>query len=564
MFGCERTKILHALDKSKYIIEFNSEGIILSANKNFLNAMGYTLKEIKGKHHSMFVEKNYAKSVAYNEFWEKLRKGHPQNADFKRYGKNGKEVWIQASYLPIVNIFCKTYKIIKYADLANQIQAINKSQAVIEFDVNGNILSANKNFLDTMGYDIGEIQGRHHSMFVDDRYRASSAYQNFWDYLRVGKFQQAEYKRYGKGGKEVWIQASYNPIFDLDGKVYKIVKYATNVTEQKLQHANFSGQIEAINKSQAVIEFDVNGIILSANKNFLDTMGYDLGEIKGKHHSMFVDDNYRVSSEYQKFWEDLRLGKYKQAEYKRYAKGGKEIWIQASYNPIFDVDGKVIKVIKYATDITAEKFANLNYSGQIEAINKSQAVIEFDVNGIILSANKNFLDTMRYGIDEIKGRHHSIFVDNIYKDSKEYLDFWADLKAGKFQQGEYKRYAKGGKEVWIQASYNPIFNLSGKVYKIVKYATNITKQKATEENFKKNNEILKEALDSITEIIDIIKGIAFQTNLLAINASIEAAITGEKGKGFAVVATEVRNLAKKTEDATEDAIKRISRLKIDK
>jgi len=244
-----------------------------------------------------------------------------------------------------------------FADYAGQVAAIRKSQAVIEFAMDGTILDANDNFLRALGYTLDEIKGRHHSMFVDEAFRQSFEYKEFWAALNRGEYQAAEYKRIGKGGKEVWIQASYNPILDPDGKPFKVVKFATDVTAQKIQNSDFVGQIAAVNKSQATIEFKMDGTVLTANDNFLKALGYTLDEIKGRHHSMFVDEAFRQSPEYKEFWAALNRGEYQAAEYKRIGKGGKEVWIQASYNPIMDLNGKPFKVVKYATDITPQKQA---------------------------------------------------------------------------------------------------------------------------------------------------------------------------------------------------------------
>ena len=211
-------------------------------------------------------------------------------------------------------------------------------------------------------------------MFVDEAYRQSAAYSEFWAKLNRGEYLADEYKRIGKGGKEVWIQASYNPILDVDGKPFKVVKYATDVTELKLKNADYQGQIGAIGKSQAVIEFKMDGTVITANENFLKALGYTLDEIKGKHHSMFVDEAYRQSAEYSEFWAKLNRGEYEAAEYKRIGKGGKEVWIQASYNPILDLNGKPLKVVKYATDVTAQKMA-LN-AMMTDAMMLSKAAVE--------------------------------------------------------------------------------------------------------------------------------------------------------------------------------------------
>jgi methyl-accepting chemotaxis protein len=361
-------------------------------------------------------------------------------------------------------------------DLKGQIDAINKAQAVIEFSLDGRILHANDNFLNTLGYTLAEIKGQHHSMFADPAYSASPEYRLFWDKLGRGEFDAGEYKRIGKGGKEIWIQASYNPIMDTDGKPFKVVKYATDITQSKLQAADFAGQLGAIGKAQAVIEFSLDGKILHANDNFLNTLGYTLAEIKGQHHSMFAEPAYRASTEYRLFWEKLGRGEFDAGEYKRIGKGGREIWIQASYNPIMDMNGKPFKVVKYATDITQSKLQAADFAGQLSAISKAQAVIEFSLDGKILHANDNFLNTLGYTLAEIKGQHHSMFADPVYRASAEYRVFWDKLGRGEFDAGEYKRIGKGGKEIWIQASYNPIMDMNGQPFKVVKYATDVTAQ----------------------------------------------------------------------------------------
>ncbi|MGQ0621046.1 MAG: methyl-accepting chemotaxis protein [Panacagrimonas sp.] len=363
------------------------------------------------------------------------------------------------------------------ANLEGQLAAIHKSQAVIEFSLDGRILTANANFLAAVGYALEEIRAQHHSIFVDPAYRASPEYRAFWDKLGKGEYDAGQYKRIAKGGREIWIQASYNPIFDTHGRPFKVVKYAADISEQKLKEADYAGQLAAIGKAQAVIEFSLDGKILAANENFCAAIGYSLNEIKGQHHSMFADAAYRSSPEYRMFWEKLGRGEYDAGQYKRIAKGGREIWIQASYNPIFDMNGRPFKVVKYASDITAQKLQAADYSGQLSAIGKAQAVIEFDLSGRILTANENFLKTLGYTLDEIKGQHHSMFAESAYRASPEYRMFWEKLGRGEFDAGQYKRVGKGGKEIWIQASYNPIFDMNGKPFKVVKYATDITEQK---------------------------------------------------------------------------------------
>jgi methyl-accepting chemotaxis protein len=477
-----------------------------------------------------------------------------------------------------------------------QAAAIDKSQAVIEFNLDGTIITANPNFLAALGYALEEIKGKHHSMFVTPADRDSGAYREFWARLNHGEFQAAQYKRVGKGGNEIWIQASYNPIFDAKGKPSKVIKFATDITAQKIQGMEDAGKIAAMSRAQAVIEFNMDGTIVTANENFLGAVGYSLPEIQGKHHSMFVTPADRDSSAYREFWATLNRGEFQAAEYKRVGKGGKEVWILATYNPILNETGKPFKVVKFATEVSDQKMKAVDSDGQIAAIGKSQAVIEFNMDGTIRFANQNFLNAMGYSLGEVQGKHHSMFVDHDERNSPAYREFWETLNRGQYQAAEYKRIAKGGREVWIQASYNPILDLNGKPFKVVKYATDITaqaigRQKAerargliesvaagSEEMSASIREIsqtmtksketaamatsrvesadqqamkLNSAAQAMSGIVQLIGDITGQINLLALNATIESARAGEAGRGFAVVASEVKNLANQAKQATD-------------
>src|SRR6516165_9677419 len=313
-------------------------------------------------------------------------------------------------------------------------------------------------------------------MFVPSDQRDSFEYRAFWTALNRGEFQAGEFKRIAKGGREIWIEAAYLPILDSANKPVKVVKFGTDVTQKKRRGIADASKIAAVNRAQAVIEFNLDGIIVTANENFLGTMGYSINEIQGKHHSMFVPPAERDSVAYREFWAALNRGEYQAAEYKRIAKGGREVWILASYNPILDDTGKPFGVVKFATEVTTQKLKNADLAGQIEAIAKSQAVIEFNMDGTITAANENFLHALGYTFNEIQGKHHSMFVDPSERDGAAYREFWANLNQGRYQAGEYKRVGKGGREVYIQASYNPIFDLNGKPFKVVKYAADVTKQ----------------------------------------------------------------------------------------
>lgn len=267
-------------------------------------------------------------------------------------------------------------------EFAAQAAAIGRAQAVGEFRMDGTVLTANENFLNAFGYSLAEIQGKHHSMFVEPTVRDSVEYGEFWTRLHRGECQAAEYKRIGKGGKDIWILASYNPVLDQNGKSFKVVKLATDITEQKLHNVDLAGQVAAIDKSQAVIEFNMDGTVLTANDNFLRALGYSLREIEGRHHSMFVDPSERAGDAYREFWTGLNRGDYQAAEYKRMDKGGKDVWIQASYNPIIDLNGKPFKVVKYATDTTAQVIARMK-SERVRSMMESVAAGAEELNASV-------------------------------------------------------------------------------------------------------------------------------------------------------------------------------------
>ncbi|MDX2263814.1 MAG: PAS domain S-box protein [Hyphomicrobiales bacterium] len=380
---------------------------------------------------------------------------------------------------------------------AAKLAALDRSLAIVEFDLDGKILSVNDNFCATMGYAAHEVVGAPHKLFVDPAHETSAEYRSFWRDLRAGAFKAGEFRRIAKGGREVWLQATYNPVVGAGAAPAKIVKFATDITAQVIQNASYRGQIEAINKSQAVIEFTLDGRVLAANDNFLSALGYARDEIVGRHHRIFMDPAEAATDAYRAFWEMLRRGEFQAGEYRRLAKGGREVWIQATYNPILDPEGRPLKIVKFAADITEAKLRNADSQGKIDAIDKSQAIIEFTLDGVILTANANFLTVMGYGADEVIGKHHRMFVEPPHDESPEYRGFWERLRRGEYQSGEFRRVGKGGRPVWIHGSYNAILDPSGRPVKVVKIATDITAQVRVREQIKLLSLVANETDNSV-------------------------------------------------------------------
>ncbi len=392
----------------------------------------------------------------------------------------------------------------KTSELQSKLDALDRSQAVIEFNLDGTIITANQNCLAAVGYSLPEVQGRHHGLFVSPAERSSAAYANFWAALNRGEFQSGEYLRLGKGGKEIWIQATYNPLLDASGKPYKVVKFCSDITARKLQAADYEGQIAAIGKSNAVIHFHLDGTIITANQNFLDATGYTLDEITGRHHRMFVPEADRTSAAYAAFWEKLKRGEFQAGEFKRVRKGGKELWLQATYNPIFDAAGRPFKVVKFCTDITAQvrMKAALKQTIDIDLGKVTQAIA--DSTGQISSAAMSSAATA------------------------------TNVQA-------------------VASAAEELVTSVREIGRRVDEASQITNQAVT--IGKRTNQImsgLATSTERIGQVVSLINTIASQTNLLALNATIEAARAGEAGKGFAVVASEVKTLASQTAKATAE------------
>lgn len=437
------------------------------------------------------------------------------------------------------------------ADAKAVLEALSKSQAIIEFKLDGTIITANENFCRALGYQLSEIVGKHHKIFVDPTEVNSSDYIDFWARLGRGEFDRRQYKRIGKGGMEVWIEASYNPV-SRGGRPYKVVKFATDITEQKLKAAEDSRKLDAISRAQAVIEFTRGGDILTANENFLQTLGYQLSEVQGKHHSMFCEPGYTRSEDYRRFWARLAGGEFVADEFMRLGKGGKRVHIQASYNPIFDMNGKVFKVVKFATDVSER----VNSVEQLASA--LQAMAGGDLTQELRSPFMPALERLRSDFNETSSKLRTTLqtisqnAGAISAASQQIQSASNDLSKRTEQQAASVEETAAALEqitTTVADSSHRAQEAGDLVRRTKQHAENsgIVVGQAVEAMGK-----IEKSAGEIASIIGVIDEIAFQTNLLALNAGVEAARAGEAGKGFAVVAQEVRELAQRSAKAAKE------------
>jgi methyl-accepting chemotaxis protein len=555
-----------AIRGSQAVIELAPDGTILWANDNYLKVFGYTLDEVRGQHHRIFVPPAARDSADYRAFWEKLQRGEPQSGRQRRFHKEGRVIWIRASYNPIADAGGRFVKVValaqditetirKSTEYEGELKAVSNAQAVIEFRPDGTIIAANENFLKAVGYTLDELRGKHHGMLLEPAQRDSAEFRGFWEKLARGQGEAGRYRRVGKGGRAVWLQSTYNPIRDMDDQTFKVVEYSTDVTEQVRQsamNAAFKGALDNLSANVMVVDTDLNIIYLNdamramagaAQDDFRrDLPQFDAGRLLGANIDMF----HRNPAHQRNL-----LATLDQTFNSQITIGGRTLRISA--NPMVDAEGKRLGTVLEWADRTVELGIEAEIKRLVQSATSGDLTQRMDLtgkSGVFAEIGKG-INQLTENMSEVVSLVQAAATE-VSRGAVEISQGNADLSQRTEEQAASLEETASSMEQMTSTVKQNADNASQASQLATAARDQADKGGSVVGHAVRAMTEINEASKKIVDIIGVIDEIAFQTNLLALNAAVEAARAGEQGRGFAVVASEVRNLAGRSATAAKE------------